>query len=259
MINSLAAASPLEIPEWIWQADYWRYLNEGNIHMVFAYTGPSHPALSGHTVLRIAKEMTLGSSELSSTSISSQRYPMISQTPEGAQFATNFIRQLFGQAYTSVMRMVAVGPDFLQDLDLSSFLIRPHHRRHRRIQIHQPMVLLMDNYTSSVPSHIIHQSVRDELNVTVEIKPKWGALPSLEYLDDRHRHIKARVCRYCMHKEYKLHTKKLHHVSAYCPLDLYSGDVDRMRRALCALMDRPQNNFRVFKGGSLLVRFSLFF
>lgn len=39
-------------------------------------------------------------------------------------------------------------------------------------------------------------------------------------------------------------------MSEYCPFDLFSGNKDRMRRALSNLMKNPQNNFKIFKNGT---------
>ncbi|KAH8550601.1 inositol-pentakisphosphate 2-kinase [Umbelopsis sp. PMI_123] len=68
--------------------------------------------------------------------------------------------------------------------------------------------------------------------VAVEIKPKWGFMPQIEGQ-------KQKTCRFCMHS----HLRGSH--SRYCPLDLYSGDRNRVKKALRELVTTPRNNFRV--------------
>ncbi|XP_045621520.2 uncharacterized protein [Procambarus clarkii] len=83
-------------------------------------------------------------------------------------------------------------------------------------------------------------SVSELKNVCIEIKPKQGFLdystPDLP------------LCRYCV-KQFLKRRKDHHSRSSYCPLDLYSGDVERMRRAVDGLIQSPQNNFKVFQDG----------
>ncbi|KAK3893814.1 hypothetical protein Pcinc_002394 [Petrolisthes cinctipes] len=77
-------------------------------------------------------------------------------------------------------------------------------------------------------------------NVCVEIKPKQGFLdlstPNLP------------LCRYCV-KQFLKRSKEGLTRSSYCPLDLFSGDIGKMRQAIDSLMKSPQNNFRIFEDG----------
>lgn len=55
----------------------------------------------------------------------------------------------------------------------------------------------------------------------VELKPKWGFLPSSPFVPEGH--VKRSVCRFCMQQTLKLKDGVVHHKSEYCPLDLYSS------------------------------------
>ena len=68
----------------------------------------------------------------------------------------------------------------------------------------------------------------------VEIKPKSGVFPSDLELNT--------CCRYCSQKAMKSYIP----VSSYCPMDLYSKNFIKIKRAIEALVDSPQNNLRVF-------------
>ncbi|XP_063850914.1 inositol-pentakisphosphate 2-kinase-like isoform X2 [Scylla paramamosain] len=74
----------------------------------------------------------------------------------------------------------------------------------------------------------------------IEIKPKQGFL-------DRSTPGMP-LCRYCV-KQFLKAGKESGSRSGYCPLDLFSGNVDRMRRAVDNLILAPQNNFKVFVDG----------
>lgn len=41
-------------------------------------------------------------------------------------------------------------------------------------------------------------------------------------------------------------------MSHYCPIDLFSGYCNRMRKAIYGLIEVPQNNFRLLKNGQVI-------
>jgi len=45
--------------------------------------------------------------------------------------------------------------------------------------------------------------------------------------------------------------------SSYCPLDLFSGEPERIRRALMDMLHVPQNNIKIYIGGELAYTGSL--
>uniref|UniRef100_A0A2P2MT19 Inositol-pentakisphosphate 2-kinase n=2 Tax=Rhizophora mucronata TaxID=61149 RepID=A0A2P2MT19_RHIMU len=56
-----------------------------------------------------------------------------------------------------------------------------------------------------------------------------------------------------MHQVLKLHQQEISELSEYDPLDLFSGSKERILKAIKDLYTTPQNNFRVFLNGSLIL------
>ena len=85
--------------------------------------------------------------------------------------------------------------------------------------------------------------------VCIEMKPKFGGVVRCDTVPGRYRLLKRSVSRYQLHQSLKLEQGLIGRRSAYDPLDLFSNDPNRMRKALEALMDSPQNNLAVFLRG----------
>jgi len=67
------------------------------------------------------------------------------------------------------------------------------------------------------------------------------------------------TCRFCLHSHFRVqtgHGKAT--VTDYCPLDLFSGDEDRLRRAIYSLWDAwiasdaTANNLKIFVAGKYI-------
>ena len=72
------------------------------------------------------------------------------------------------------------------------------------------------------------------------------------------------TCRFCLHSH--LRARKGHKtVTDYCPLDLFSGDEDRLGRAICSLWDAwvasdgTANNLKIFAAGKYIRPFEVCF
>jgi Inositol-pentakisphosphate 2-kinase len=50
----------------------------------------------------------------------------------------------------------------------------------------------------------------------------------------------------------KMKNEKIKSVSSYCPIDLFSGDAERMNGAILGLLTKPQNNLKIFLDGKMI-------
>uniref|UniRef100_A0A1B0DLS4 Inositol-pentakisphosphate 2-kinase n=1 Tax=Phlebotomus papatasi TaxID=29031 RepID=A0A1B0DLS4_PHLPP len=86
----------------------------------------------------------------------------------------------------------------------------------------------------------------------VEIKPKQGWIFPESTLMALYPESDGKLCRFCAMQYLKLVKKTIKRVSNYCPIDLFSGDRNRMLKALNGLVETPQNNFRMWRSGQLI-------
>lgn len=84
----------------------------------------------------------------------------------------------------------------------------------------------------------------------VELKPKCGFLPQAAAVEPRS--VKRHSSRFQLHQRLKLAHGRVTQLSHYCPLQLFSGDPDRVAGSLRGLLATPQNNFAVSRDGELV-------
>ena len=60
------------------------------------------------------------------------------------------------------------------------------------------------------------------------------------------------MCHRCLKQEAKFKSGEIETISQYCPLDLFSGDSNRMKRAILDLYENPHNRFKIFKNGQMM-------
>ena len=118
--------------------------------------------------------------------------------------------------------------------------------------LHRAAEVVVCSSCISPPWMMLLPNVLSAGEICIELKPKSSLGPRNTNHPDRYdgMAMKQRTCRYCMHQEWKVHTKNIpkrrHIDKAYCPMDLFSKDRGRMKKAILALMDDPQNNCKVF-------------
>lgn len=121
---------------------------------------------------------------------------------------------------------------------------RPESRKNKEILLCKQDVMVMPFL-----GRFNFQNVsNDEVFVCLELKPKWGFLPTSKYINPEHG-IKKRVCRFCLHQVLKVKSRKVFEMSKFCPLDLYGSCNCQIKYALRSLFETPQNNLTVSVNG----------
>lgn len=232
-----------------WDASHWSYVGEGNANIVVRYTGPeSWPFVfdGNRLALRIPKaDKKRASSVLPDEMIDevwSQIFPR-EQLP-----VLHKVRILCAQG----MHGSDAQRCFLTELAARISVDRPAHRCRDMVDFDAEYIW----------------ATRDESQGLVfEIKPKCGYLPSAGTTDNP---VKTHYSRYKIHKILKAaeceqgrgrssyRVPKISYAeweACYDPLDLFSGDSDRVQKAAAALVADWRaggNNLRIFHNGKAL-------
>ncbi|KAE8298804.1 Inositol-pentakisphosphate 2-kinase [Larimichthys crocea] len=210
----------------------WKYHGEGNKSLVL-----SHVQLS--RVLRLLKYPAEDSENPPQTVEQAFR-----QIQNIVDFSSNVMSSLLGEKFIHSGEVVKLPLEFVRQLSIRVQHQRPAWRCDKVMDIYSGCALCLPNLTSPV----LHQPTHTP-PLCIEIKPKCGFLPSSKHVS---KDIKTKVCRFCMHQHYKVASGKWRRRSLYCPLDLFSGNRQRMHFAIRHLIEEPQNNFKIFKGGQCI-------
>ena len=149
-------------------------------------------------------------------------------------YINNVIQPVLGD-FVSKVFVVNLQKDQLENIKKTVALHRPEARLSKNL--FTPAGLLMTD-------HCLPQEPGVGPTLGVEIKPKLGFIHE-KYSSDK-------FCKMCTKQMSKCLEDKTAARSGYCPLELFSGDDDRMVKAMENLMITPRNNLRIFKDGSLL-------
>ncbi|KAH7915302.1 inositol-pentakisphosphate 2-kinase [Hygrophoropsis aurantiaca] len=219
------------------QPQDWLYVSEGGATIVFAYAGPPHPEFDGK-VLRLRKKSTI----VDATNA------VKDEEPDDAMvaFQRRVISRLVPSQHLPELEFVLLDPSWLNKLAELREADRPQMRRSK------------DRIDSGKTKGILSTDLVGREGLAVEIKPKWGFLPCATHLSPPTAHVKTHTCRFCMHTYSRSAEKGDNILSAYCPLDLFSGDRQRILNALHNLWmawynsDGSHNNLKLFAEGKLV-------
>lgn len=191
----------------------WRYINEGNKHIVLQIVGTDY-------VLRLIKEGE------------------IEEDLKGIQSSVDFVNKvmfpLLVSDFSILQEVNVLSADEIKDISVKLSNCRPEYRKtESRISCYTIRALDLSIL-----------SPKSETNYCIEIKPKEG------FIAESFR--KFSKCYFCLKQFLKLQNGQIDNISKYCPLDLFSGDKMRMKHALLSLVNNPQNNFKMFKDGHII-------
>jgi len=161
-------------------------------------------------------------------------------------FQQRIISRLLDSSYLPDLQVVALQAEWVEAFSIYHESFRPQGRR-------SISTIDCSRRTGALASDLIGGSY-----CAVEVKPKWGFLPSPIHLSPESKPIKTQTCRSCMHA----HLKQIEGVIAanqYCPLDLFSGLKERLETAIEGLWDSwiqsngSINNLRIFSHGKIVL------
>lgn len=269
---------------------HWKYVGEGGKNAIFACCAGSTAAAEQEALaedeeqakmlgrlLRIKKVDLAWSVHCRDDAQIDREKSVESNKTDDEKFREMICRIL--QPYADRPQSIDLNWHFLRELRqqaLASGQIPPRRRNdwstdERTVKTNMegsPVGLLLWDYRISFPSAFTTQRTYDnhQLVVSIEIKPKAG-YRAFSPLVVPTRRAKFTTTRFALHQRLYCEGKlkkdwmgesdntahKAELASSYDPLDLFSSDILRIKRALCALFVSPQNNLTIRVNESVLV------
>ncbi|MBN3325799.1 IPPK kinase, partial [Atractosteus spatula] len=211
----------------------WKYHGEGNKSLVISHVQHSQ-------VLRFLK---YPAEEIENPRQTSEE--AFQQIQNIVDFSKNVMKPFLGEKYVHHGEAVKLPLDFVRQLSSKVQQKRPESRCDKMMDTFSGYALCLPNLTKLPDCHFSE----NRSPLCIEIKPKCGFLPFSRHVT---KEIKHKVCRFCMHQHLKLANGKWKRLSKYCPLDLFSGNKQRMYFAIKHLLEEAQNNLKIFKNGELI-------
>ncbi|XP_026816575.1 inositol-pentakisphosphate 2-kinase-like isoform X1 [Rhopalosiphum maidis] len=210
----------------------WRYKSEGNANVVLSVPADG-------TVVRVMKDETDDGGGETAAAVAAETLSV------RLRFCDAVRRSFFADSrHVDVPVPMRVAADELREIDR---LVRPHRppgRKHKGLGWAGCLVAVCPDYTTLPPTDVPGVWC-------VEIKPKQGWV----HEEDRAcgpGGVRVK-CPFCAHQYLKLCRGDVRRPSGYCPLDMFSGRRERVRRSVRALLRDPQNNLKLFLDGEPLV------
>ncbi|XP_071704871.1 inositol-pentakisphosphate 2-kinase-like [Rutidosis leptorrhynchoides] len=237
----------------------WIYRGEGGLNIVLAYNGSS-PNFYGK-VLRVRKHKKNASEYEKAPSALCKHECLVWKDVEellsaptkdiaNHMYAQLVMCPLLGSQYVDAGVRVMVTKEFLESLHNCVLLKRPSWRVETgRVDTSRDSAILMSDHSVFPNVKAVNE---EEFCISVEIKPKCGFLPISRFIREENL-AKKRISRFKLHQILKFHQGKISQISEYDPVDMFSRSKTRVLKSVKDLFLTPQNNFRVFLNGSLIL------
>lgn len=227
------AAWAATLPELTLRDKVWRYKGEGNANVVLSVPADG-------IVVRVMKEGNDGSGVTTATAAETLSVRL--------EFCDAVNRSFFGGGaggrHVDVPVPMRVSAEELREIDTLIRPDRPPDRKHKSLVCAGGLVAVCPDYTTLPPTDVSGVWC-------IEIKPKQGWVHQ-EDMACGSGVVRVK-CPFCAHQYLKLCRDDVRRPSGYCPMDMFSGRRERVRRAIGALLWDPQNNLKMFLDGNPLV------
>lgn len=206
--------------------DFWDFKAEGFDSVILSFVGPSDSEFYLKT-LRLFKNQNEGYRRGDAEPIAD----FTDRVTISQRYIDIFIRPYFPEIDSGIP--VSVTHEFLEKIAKK---IEPSRSDKRRAESYVCV-------TSKVA--LIHDDHIPPNSLVVELKPKWGFLPSCPLIQSDSP--KLSISRFQLLQRSKLKKGDISEISNYDPLDLFSGTEEGIKKAIKALVENPQGNLKIFR------------
>ncbi|KAL5969866.1 Inositol-pentakisphosphate 2-kinase [Taenia solium] len=161
-------------------------------------------------------------------------------------FGQHRMAQYFGSNFIHPFKLIDVDPSILRAINDRFQSSRPVFRLDRGVDLQTTRVLTAPDATC-IPA---------DLTPYGEGSPKFGAIPRGPERDPVEATVR-RNAMFCIMQYDETKRRMWGRPSSYCPCDLFSGNQERMLRALFAMLEVRQNNLRVFRDSCCVLNNSI--
>ncbi|ESO88804.1 hypothetical protein LOTGIDRAFT_165220 [Lottia gigantea] len=229
----------------------WQYRGEGNCSLAVANSEEKK-------VFRFVKNyFTQQLEAISSKSLESRNQSIDvieEELKKVIDYVKNVMQPLLSKKFVQIPVLCKVKDGIPKEAELMVTPSRPGHRRCKsqdNVDTSARTALVLPDLCflpGNIMSPCTSSNISDTPTISIEIKPKKGFLPTSDDIDNTS--LRHQVCKYCMHQRLKTKEGKWQRTTNYCPLDLFSGNKQRMKHALLGLIHTPQNNLKICKNGT---------